>query len=69
MNKVIEITNWTHDPKRRKARFRCQQCSCLIEDGSNVVIEIRRPGGAHGYHKEHFIGLFKEAALARASGQ
>lgn len=63
---VIAIDGWVHNPKRRKARFRCQHCSCLIADGSDIVIE-RRPGGAHGYHAEHFTGLNAEAALARAA--
>jgi hypothetical protein len=61
---VIAITNWSHDPKRRGARFRCQTCSKLIADGSDIVIE-RRQGGAHGYHSECFIGASAAAALAR----
>jgi len=64
----ITIDNWTHDPARRKRRFRCGSCSKLIEDGSNVVIE-RRPGGAHGYHADCFDAdtWNREAVLARAA--
>jgi len=51
----IEIPNWIHNPAKRKHRFRCQGCAKLIADGSTVIIE-RRPGGAHGYHKDCLTG-------------
>lgn len=61
---VIELTNWVHNPRLRKRRFRCQTCMRLIADGSDVVIE-RRPRGAHGYHADCFTGMNARAALAR----
>lgn len=60
----FEIQNWTHNPAKRKSRFRCQGCAKLIADGSTVVIE-RRPGGAHGYHKHCLTGLSLEAVEGR----
>ncbi len=59
------ITNWTHNPARRKHRFRCQTCARVIADGSDVVIE-RRGRSSHGYHAECFTGLNREAVEARS---
>ncbi len=62
---VFRIQGWVHNPRIRKSRFRCQHCSRLIADGSNVVLE-RRPGGTHGYHAECFeAGSAGQAAMSR----
>ena len=68
MKRIFEIKNWSHDPKRRKHRFRCMECDKIISDGTDVVIE-RRGKSSHGYHKQCFgSGLSSQAALARAHG-
>ena len=50
---LFQIKNWQHNPRRRKHRFRCQQCSKIIEDGLDIVIE-RRGKSSHGYHVSCF---------------
>jgi len=51
--RIFTITGWTHDPHRRKHRWRCQGCQRVIEDGSDVTVE-RRGRASHGYHSECF---------------
>ena len=53
MTQVFNIANWTHNPAKRKARFRCQECACIIEDGNDILIE-RRGKSSHGYHTDCF---------------
>lgn len=56
--RIFTIRNWTHDPKRRLHRWRCQECMSVIKNGCDVVVE-RRGRSSHGYHLTCF-----EAAVA-----
>lgn len=56
--RLIRIDDWRHEPRKRRRRFRCQECQRLIGDGTRVVIE-RRGKSSHGYHAACF-----DAALA-----
>ena len=51
--RVFTIENWHHDPKRRKHRWRCQECQRIIDDGHDVTVE-RRGNSSHGYHRSCF---------------
>lgn len=61
---LFTVSNWTHDPKFRTSRFRCQTCACVIADGGDVVIE-RRGKSSHGYHAECFAKGGPAATAAR----
>ncbi len=37
----FRISNWAHDPSKRKHRWRCSTCGRIIQDGSDVVVERR----------------------------
>ena len=60
----MTIANWSHNPARRKSRFRCQACAKLVADGTTLVIE-RRGKSSHGYHADCFDGASGQAAMAR----
>ena len=64
--RAFRITDWSHNPARRKHRFRCQVCDRIIGDGADVVIE-KRGKSSHGYHTDCFKdgGIFRDAVVAR----
>ena len=61
---MLRILGYVHRPERRRHRWRCQTCSKLIADGSDVIVE-KRAHGSHGYHVACFSGEGAEAALLR----
>ena len=49
----FRISNWVHDPKKRKHRWRCRHCGSVIKDGVDVVVErrgMRGNMGSMGFH-------------------
>jgi hypothetical protein len=74
----FRISNWVHNPARRKHRWRCVNCGRLVQDGSDVVVEKRGTRinsggygmGSLGFHAEcwdaddHYSGG-KSGVLAR----
>jgi len=50
---TFQISNWVHDPKKRKHRWKCRICGSVIQDGSDVIVErrgVRKGMGSMGFH-------------------
>ena len=43
--KTYTINNWTHDPSKRKRRFRCPMCNKIIPDGTDIKLMTNRTTG------------------------